>query len=607
MSYLLLRRACRALPALALALAASAAWGQSALPEDAAAALRAGQMAAAEAIATYEAHYPDQPLWREAIAQGERARELAPDRVEPLLFLAQVYGVTGWTSRTWEAWQAYLDAGGTLDARSRADAARAALVLGYQAFTAGAMGRARDLLEASYELEPDDLTTVTYLGQARLELGDALGAIPLLALAADTYPQLRPMLQRAELGAAHGQRTADAFLAAEREFAQGNMSGALSLYVAAIQGDPGFVEAIKGAAEVNAAIGRADEARRLWERALQLDPDDAEVAAIIARLDAAAAAQAAAVAAEAAQEALAAAEAEAEAQAAAEAEAPPVVLAPPGGQTPVAAPPAEPLPQEPPVAEDPAGQPPVAEEPAQDPAEEPPVAEEPAQPPVAEEPEPEEPPVAEEPERPEPPPVAEPPAQGPPVAEPPTPAVPEAAAVVPPAPQPAPTGGPTLSLVDATLTPRPVEAGGEGAFTFLEAPAGAVGDLAAYRQGTLHVQVEMLDKPTDDPVLVQVCLVPDDLITVRPACSEPSELRLSGEGVASVSQAVGALDGAADIDWSQGMAQVLVVLRDAEGRPLDPRYAYDEQGRPLDVAAYYPMSMHVRAALVPAGGSFPGW
>src|SRR5690606_32336817 len=201
--------------------------------------------------------------------------------------------------------------------------------------------------------------------------------------------------------------------------------------------------------------------------------------------------------------------------------------------------------------------------------------------------EPEEPPVAEEPERPEPPPVAEPPAQGPPVADPPTPAAPEAAAVVPPAPQPAPTGGPALPPGDATLTPRAVGAGGEGACTFLEAPAGAVGDLAAYRQGTLHVQVEMLDKPTDAPVLVQVCLVPDDLITVRPACSEPSELRLSGEGVASASQAVGALDGAADIDWSQGMAQVLVVLRDAEGRPLDPRYAYDEQGRPLDVAAYY--------------------
>src|SRR5690554_3256223 len=417
-SYLLLRRACRARPALALALAASAAWGQSALPEDAAAALRAGQMAAAEAIATYEAHYPDQPLWREAIAQGERARELAPDRVEPLRFLAQVYGVTGWTSRTWEAWQAYMAAGGTLDARSRADAARAALVLGYQAFTAGAMERARELLEASYRLEPEDLTTVTYLGQARLETGDVEGAIPLLEAAVETYPQLRPTLQRAVLGAEHGLATADAFLAAEREFAQGNMAGALSLYVAAMQGNPGFVEAIKGAAEANAALGRSDEARRLWESALQVDPGDAEVAAVLARLDAAA--EAADVAAQAAQEAQAAAEAEAAAQAAAEAEAPPVVLAPPGAQPPGAAPggPADEGPED-------AG--PPAEEPEDVEAQ--PPAEEPAEDGLA--------------------------------------AVPAAPAA---RPAPGPGGAQTLALVDATISPRPVEQGGEGAFTFLEAP-----------------------------------------------------------------------------------------------------------------------------------------
>jgi tetratricopeptide (TPR) repeat protein len=599
------------LPALALAWALSAALAQGALPEEAAAALRAGQAAAAEAVATYEAHFPDQPLWREAIAQGERARSLAPDRLEPLRFLAQVYGITGWTSRTWEAWQAYLELGGTLDARARADAARAALVLGYQAFTAGAMERARELLEASHDLVPDDLTTVTYLGQARLQTGDVEGAIPLLEVAAETYPQLRPTLQRAALGAEHGLGAADAFLAAEREFARDNMAGALSLYVAAMQGDPGFVEAIKGAAEANAALGRADEARRLWERALEVDPGDAEVQAVLARLDAAA--EAADVAAQAAQEAQAAAEAEAAAQAAAEAEAPPVVLAPPGAQPPGAAPggpadegpedagpPAEepedveaqPPAEEPPVAEEPAEEPPVAEPPA----EEPPVAEEPAEEPPAEEP-----PVAEEPEE-EPPVAEEPPAEEP--GE-------DGLAAVPPAPAPRPApepgGAQTLALVDATISPRPVEQGGEGAFTFLEAPAAAVGDLGAYGQGTLHVQVELLEKPTDDPVLVQLCLVPDDLITVRPACSEPSALRLEGEGVVSAAQSVAGMEGAAAIDWSQGMAQVLVVLRDAAGRPLDARYAYDEQGRPLDVAAYYPMSLRVRAALVPAGGTFTGW
>lgn len=532
---------------------------QGALPEEAMEALRAGQLAAAEAIATYSSHYPDRPLWREAIDQGERARSLAPGRLEPLRFLAQVYGVTGWTSRTWETWQEFLAAGGVLDARSRADAARAALTLGYQAFTAGAMGRALELLEASYGLEPDDLTTVTYLGQARLESGDAEGAIPLLAEAAETYPQLRPQLTRATLGAQHGIRAADSFIAAEREFAQGNMAGALSLYTATVQGDPTFVEAIKGAAESNAALGRAGEARRLWERALTLDPEDDEVRAVLNRLDAAEEAEAQA-AAQAALEAQQAAEAAAAAQAAAEAEAPPIVLAPPG---------------QPPVVPDPdPGEPEVPEP-------------EVAQPP---EPGPEEP---EEPEEPEDEVVAQPPEPEPEEE-----------------PEPAAAGGPTLALLDATISPEAAEAGGEGAFTFIEAPAAAVGNLeapVAYGQGTLHLQVQMIDKPTDEPVYVQFCVVPDDIITVSPACSDASRARLDSEGVVEITQSVTGLDGAGDVDWSQGLAQVLVVLRDEGGRPLDPRYAYDEQGRPLDVTAYYPMSLHVRAAIVPAGGSFGGW
>ncbi len=128
-----------------------------------------------------------------------------------------------------------------------------------------------------------------------------------------------------------------------------------------------------------------------------------------------------------------------------------------------------------------------------------------------------------------------------------------------------------------------------------------------YGQGTLHVQVEVLDKPTDDPIYMQVCLVPDDIITVSPACSEASRVRLSNEGVITASQSVSALDGAAAIDWSQGMSQLLVVLRDTQGRPLDSRYAFDENGQPLDVEAYYPMDLRVRAALVPAGGAFSGW
>jgi hypothetical protein len=202
-----------------------------------------------------------------------------------------------------------------------------------------------------------------------------------------------------------------------------------------------------------------------------------------------------------------------------------------------------------------------------------------------------EPPIAEPPA--DEPPIAEPPADEPPVAEPPTP----------------PTG-PTLALLDTTLTPVAPEAGGEGAFTFMPAPAAAVGNLDApydYGQGTLYLQVEVLDRPTDDPVFMQLCLVPDDLITVSPACSEASRVQLPSSGVVNASQSVSGLEGAAGVDWSQGMAQLIVVLRDTDGRPLDSRYALDVNGRPLDVSAFYPMSIRVRAALVPQGSTFDGW
>ena len=550
-----------------------AASAQGALPDEAAAALREAQLAASEAVATYEVHYPDQPLWRDAIAAGERAKRLAPGRTEPLRFLAQAYGITGWTARTWEAWQEYSDAGGTFDARSRADAARAALALGYQAYNVGALDRAAELLRASYALNDEDITTITYLGETELALGDPVAALPLLEVAVQTYPQLQPRLVRARLGAQYGLEAADAFIAGEQALAQGNPGAALSFYTAATQSANGFVEAIKGAAASNGALGRTATSRALWEQAATLDPQDAEVRQALARFQAAdTAAAEAAAAAQAAAEAQAQAELEAAQAAAAQAEAeqnaPTVNLTPPPPTTPPVAVQTDPPVTQPPVAEEPATEEPAAEEPA---------AEEPA----AEEA------VAEEP------PVQEPPAQPPVVAEP------------PPAP-----GGPTLALLDTTLQPAAPAQGGEGAFTFMPAPAAAVGNLDApydYGQGTLYLQVEVLDRPTDDPVYMQLCMVPDDLITVSPACSEASRVQLPSSGIVNATQSVAALEGAGGVDWSQGMAQLIVVLRDTEGRPLDSRYALDANGRPLDVTAYYPMNLRVRAALVPAGSTFNGW
>ena len=49
-----------------------------ALPEAARVALTQGQQAATAALATYDVHYLDKPLWREAIDYGMTAQRLAP-------------------------------------------------------------------------------------------------------------------------------------------------------------------------------------------------------------------------------------------------------------------------------------------------------------------------------------------------------------------------------------------------------------------------------------------------------------------------------------------------------------------------------------------------
>lgn len=515
-----------------------AAFAQSGLPQQAASALAAAQRAAAEAIATYEIHYPDQPLWRVAIEEGERARALAPGRTEPLRFLAQAYGTTGWTARTWQTWQEYIDLGGTLDARSRRDAAQAALTLGYQAFSVGALDNARVLLSAANDLAPGDANTAAYLGQTELALGNAQAAAPLLAAAVETFPQLRQQLQRAQLGANYGLEAADAFVAADSRMAAADAAAALLLYNRAIASAPNFTDAVRGAAVAHGALGQTELARVRWERVAELSPEDPEALEVLARFQAADdAAAAAAAAAEATQAAMAAAEQaalEAAAQEAAAAATAPAVTLTPEPQVSVTPPP-EPEPQ-------PTPQPPVVAEP-------------------------------------EPAPVAAP-------------------------------AGPALSLLDTTLSPRAPAAGGEGAFTFLAAPAAAVGNLDEpfdYGAGTLHLRVEVVEKPTSDPVLLQLCLVPDDLITVAPACSSAANLRLTGPGVVTATQSVTGMEGSAAVDWSQGMSQMIVVLRDTNGLPLDPRYATDESGRPLDVSFYYPLTLRINAVLIPAGGAFGGW
>src|SRR5690606_25431854 len=133
-------------------------------------ALRSGQQRAAQALTTYGDHYSDQPLWREAIAFGEQARRLAPDRPEPHRFLAQVYSITGWYIRAWQSWNSYLEAGGELDAQARGQLVEVASWLGQNSFARGDHATAISYFETILGIEPGNRLANDRLVRSYLEL-----------------------------------------------------------------------------------------------------------------------------------------------------------------------------------------------------------------------------------------------------------------------------------------------------------------------------------------------------------------------------------------------------------------------------------------------------
>ena len=163
-----------------------------------------------------------------------------------------------------------------------------------------------------------------------------------------------------------------------------------------------------------------------------------------------------------------------------------------------------------------------------------------------------------------------------------------------------------LVVVDDVVEHRAASAGGTSAFTFLGARH-LDRDLAAFAGGSLHVRLQVRSKPTADPVRYQICLVPQD-IRVSPACTAPERLEVTSAGSFTLDQRLDALSGAAALDWAQGIQQVMLVLRQPDGTPIDDRLLPGQTSRSIvDPARYYPMDVRVSAVLVAPGGAFPGW
>jgi len=584
------------------------------LPGEASAALARGQRLAAEALLTYPQHFPDQPLWAEALAAGREAATAAPDHPAPQRFLAQAYVTVSWYARAWTHWQTYLELGGTLDAQAARLLLETATWLGYHAYDQGWGDQAVAYLETVVELDPANLGAHERLAPLALDRGAAGDALVHLEALGDTVPDLAALRDRAERQARYGAAATEAYEAGQAAAAVGEWGTAFDRYAEAAAASGAFLDAWRGLGTAAATLGRPAEAANAWERVLALSPGDADATAALqlAReqlafgveaqrafqrgLDAYRAGDVAGariqfqsavaqnpdyvdalawlgrIAAEAGDlttaatryrsaRALAPGRGDIEAEAAAPPApepAPATVPAPESTPEPVA--PAPPPPTPAPTA-------PVIE----------PLPPEPVVP------------------QPEPQPAPEP----------------EPAPAPTPAPTPAPPpAGPSaaawLVVADTVVEHRAASEGGGGAFTFLDA-GHLVRDLGSFIGGTLHVRLDVRSKPSDEPVRYQLCLVPED-IAVAPACTTPGLLEVTSVGSVTNQADLNALAGAGALDWGSGVEQVLLVLRRPDGAPIDDRPSPGQtDAQRIDAARYYPMTVRVSAILVAPGGTFPGW
>src|SRR5690554_83832 len=261
------------LTAAAMTLALAAA---QALPENAAEAIERGEALVAEALATYDAQYPDRPLWRQAFAEGRTAIELAPGHPEPLRFLARAYSLSNWHGPAVEAWRDYLDAGGELEGEDAELFATSANEYAFAAYQVGNRELAAERYAAIGEVQPENVEAHGGRGRILLEL-----RMPEQAVAAwRTVVELEPgspgaeyFLELAQAQARWGIEAASSFYAGVAAYESGDLTRARNQFAAATARNADYAAAWAWLGRVYFEQELYEDANLAYERARQLAPD----------------------------------------------------------------------------------------------------------------------------------------------------------------------------------------------------------------------------------------------------------------------------------------------------------------------------------------------
>ncbi len=262
--------------AVTLALISGVAAAQ-ALPENAGQAIERGQALMAEALATYDAQFPDRPLWRQAFAEGRTAVELAPGHPEPLRFLAEAYSRSNWPGPAVDAWQAFASAGGVMSPEDTDLFTRAGNEYAFAAYQQGNRQLAAERYGLVARLAPGNVEAYRWIGRIMLEL-----QMPEQAVAAwRTVLELDPdaegaeyFLNLAQAQARWGVQPANDFYAGIAAYEAGNLPQARNSFAAASARNSGFADAWAWLGRVNFEQGLYGDAHAAYSRALAIEPNN---------------------------------------------------------------------------------------------------------------------------------------------------------------------------------------------------------------------------------------------------------------------------------------------------------------------------------------------
>jgi tetratricopeptide (TPR) repeat protein len=240
--------------------------------------LQRGEEAAALALQTYSAQYPDRPLWQEAFRYAEEAIQLAPNNPEPYRFQALAYSRANWFGPAWRLWQQYLERGFPLDAEATPVFVDVGQRTAYSAYEQGDLRRALQTYQMIINEVPFDLEAQGWAGRILMELGEPEQAISYWSTVAERDPRdgrAAYFLQLARDQARWGVDAANAFREGVAFYEQQDLTQARERFARATSLNGSYTEAWAWFGRVAFERGNFQDARTYYQRAMRLAPDNA--------------------------------------------------------------------------------------------------------------------------------------------------------------------------------------------------------------------------------------------------------------------------------------------------------------------------------------------